>query len=289
MPWKRRKGDLTHDFPDLEFVPPGRSAWDCTLSCLAYGMRMDIAGASPDLNTWATQHGVPGSESYARLGDAAMVLWHGTSRERADKIEEHGLFHKRGVWTARHPNVPHSFCGGRSERFGTEGAVVCLVLDRNQLVEGRDFEVEPNENVVRFQHGLPPEVVEYVLVREKIRFLGSRGASSPKPWPKARFKHSLGEWRPVQQPPVRFSEFESFSTLPEYLRLCVTKLLSALNGVTPLEVLSVLHSLVDPWDSLRHRDILDSLDSLSSHTRKVGKWKVFCPTKECRRRSKPRA
>jgi len=153
-------------------------------------------------------------------------------------------------------------------------------LDRDQLVEGRDFEVNPDENVVRFQHGLPPEVVEYVLVREEIRFLGPERASSPKPWPKARFKHSFGEWIPVQQPPVRFSEFESFSTLPEYLHLCVTKLLNELDGVTPLEVFSVLHSLAEPSDSLRHGDILGLLNSLSPRTRNAGKWKVFLPTKE---------
>jgi hypothetical protein len=110
--------------------------------------------------------------------------------------------------------------------------------------------------------------------------LGTRRASSPKPWPKARFKHSSGQWRPVQQPPVRFSESESFSTLSEYLRLCVTKLLGGLNGATPLEVLSVLHSLVEPSDSLRHDEIIDLMDSLSSLTRKAGKWKVFMPNRE---------
>ncbi len=280
MPWKRNKSGLTRTFRDLEFLPHGRSGWDCTLSCLAYGMRMDMPGASPDLNAWATRHGIPASESYVQLGQSALVLWHGTSRERADRIAEHGLFHKKGLWTAHHPNVPHSFCRMRSERFGTEGAVVCLVLDRNQLTEGRDFEVEPNENVIRFHHGLPPDVVAYVLAREEIRFLGTRRASLPTPWPKARFKHSFGQWRPVRRPPVRFSESESFSTLSEYLRLCVTKLLRELNGATPLEVLSVLHSLVAPWDSLRHGDVLDVLESLSQGTRKAGKWKVFLPNRE---------
>jgi hypothetical protein len=280
MAWKRRKKVLTRSFPDLEFVPPGRSAWDCTLSCLAYGMRMDMPGAVPDLNAWATRHGVPGSESYARLRDAAMVLWHGTSRERADKIVEHGLFHKKGLWTARHPAVPHMFCRRRSEHSGTEGAVVCLVLDKSQLLEGLDYEVEPNENVVRFQHGLPPEVVEYVLVREEIRFVGTERASDLGPWPKARFKRYSGQWRPVQKAPVRFSESESFSTLTDYERLCISKLLRELNAVTPLEVLSVLFSLVDPWESLRHDDIVDMLHSMSSLIRRIGRWRVFLPNQE---------
>lgn len=280
MPWKRNKGDLAHNFPDLEFVPHGRAAWNCTLSCLAYGMRMDIPGTAPDLNAWATRHGVPGSESYARLGDAAMVLWHGTSRERAEKIAEHGLFHKKGLWAARHPNIPHALCRMRSERFGTEGAVVCLVLDGTQQVEGRDFESEGNGNVVRFYHGLPPEVVKYVLVRAGIRFVGTDQASEPKPWPGARFKHSSGQWRPVQNAPVRFSQSEAFSTLREYARLCTARLLMQLNGVTPLEVFSVLYSLVDPWDCVRHADILDLLHSLSSQVRRAGKWKIFVPDQE---------
>jgi hypothetical protein len=61
MPWKRNKSDLARDFPDFEFVPRGRSAWDCTLACLAYGMRMNMPGASLDLNAWATRHGVAAS------------------------------------------------------------------------------------------------------------------------------------------------------------------------------------------------------------------------------------
>ncbi|MDP6495821.1 MAG: hypothetical protein QGI09_10490, partial [Dehalococcoidia bacterium] len=144
----------------------------------------------------------------------------------------------------------------------------------------RDFESKGNGNVVRFHHGLPSEVVEYVLVREEIRFVGTDRASDPRPWPKARFKHSSGQWRPVQKRPVRFSESQSFSTFPEYARLCISKLLNELDGASPVEVFSVLHSLVDPWDALRHGDILDLLDSLSSRPRKAGKWKVFLPNQE---------
>ena len=86
----------------------GRSAWDCTLASLAYGMRMDIPGAWPDLDAWAARHGVEGSKSYQTLGASAVVLRHGTARERADKIAEHGLFFKKGLWTARHPTRARS-------------------------------------------------------------------------------------------------------------------------------------------------------------------------------------
>jgi hypothetical protein len=64
---------------------------------------MDIPGVKANLNDWATRHGVPGSGSYERLGPSAMVLWHGRSRERAEKIAKHGFFHNRGLWIATHP------------------------------------------------------------------------------------------------------------------------------------------------------------------------------------------
>jgi hypothetical protein len=277
MSWKRRKDNLAHKFPDLEYLPPGKSAWDCSLSSLAYGIRMDIQGVEASLNDWATRHGVSGSGSYERYGDSAMVLWHGTSRERADKIAEHGLFHKRGLWTAPHPRIPHAFCRTRSARFRTEGAVICLVLDRDQLIEGRDYEVENYSNTIRFQHGLPPRVVQYILVRDEIRYVGTERAAQTNPWVKARFKHSAGQWRPICQTPVRFSEDESFSTLNEFVRLCIAKLLHELDGVSPLETLSVLYSLVDPWEALRHDDVIDILGEISSQIRRHGRLKIFMP------------
>jgi hypothetical protein len=163
----------------------------------------------------------------------------------------------------------------RSARFGTEGAVVCIVLDQRALIEGRDYEFEGNDNIIRFHCGLPPEVVAYILVREEIRFVGAGRASVPKPWPKARFRNSSGVWIPLRRAPVRFSESESFSTLSEYLNLCIGKLLKDLNGASPLEVFSVLYSLVKPWNSLRHTDILHVLRSLAPRTRRVGKWTIF--------------
>ncbi len=275
MPWKRNKTAMAQGFPDLEFLPHGRAAWDCTLSAMAYGSRMDLTGRSPDLNAWATRHGLPACRPYSEFGESALVLWHGTSRERAEKIAEYGLFHKKGVWTAKHPKVPHAFCRMRSERFGTEGAVVCLVLDRNELVEGHDFRTEVGDNVVVFQHKLPPDVVQYVLVREEIRFVGSERAPLPQSWRKARFKHASGSWRPVQRSPVRFSESETFTTLDEFVRLCVTRLHDDLGRFCLLEALSVIYSLVEPWNCLKHRDILPFLSDIGLRHRRVGKMRVF--------------
>ena len=273
MPWRKSKSPLAQQYLDLRYIPHGRSAWDCTLSCLAFGIRMDISGASVDLNAWAARHGLFPSSLYQELADNALVLWHGTSRERAERIIEHGLFHKKGLWTAVHPRIPHSFCRSRSERFGTEGAVVCIVLDRNEITEGRDFEARGD--VIRFHHGLPPDVVQYVLLREEVRFTGDARGNNPKPWPGARFKYSAGEWCPVQTIPVRFSDSDSFSTLDEFVNLCVSRIFFELSDVTPLEVLSVLYSLVQPWDCLTHKDVINLLESVTLKRRNVGKWRLF--------------
>ena len=149
------------------------------------------------------------------------------------------------------------------------------MLDRGEVTEGQDYDVM--RDVVRFHRGLPPEVVEYVLVREEIRFTGSVRSSSPQPWPRARFKHSSGVWRPVQTVPVRFSDSHSFSTLDEFVSLCVSRILSEPSNVTPLEVFSVLHSLVQPRDCLKHGDVINLLDSMAPKRRRVGKWQLLSP------------
>lgn len=246
-----------------------------TLAASAYGVRMDIERASPDLNEWAARHGVPTSGRYAELEDHALVLWHGTGRERADKIQEHGLFHRRGLWTAQHPAIAHGFCRGRSERFGTEGAVVCIVLNRTQIEEGRDFEFENGQNVLRFYHALPPDVVEYVLVHDEIRFTGDRRAHGPAPWHRARLKKWSGEWIPIQNTPVRYSTSAHYSTLAEFTQLTLERLLETLGPITGLEMFSCLYATVTPWDALEHRRVLDLLEETCVPYRHRGGWQTF--------------
>ena len=277
MVWKRNKTDMAEECRDLKWLPRGRHGWDCTLASLAFGMRMEIPGAAADLNAWASRHGVPPSARYAELGERALVLWHGTSRERADKIAAHGLFHKRGLWTARHPMISHSYCRSRSERFGTDGAVVCIVLDQSALVEGQDFTTEGNGSILRFHHPLPPEVVEYVLTHEEVRFTGIERAAGPRPWPAVRLKHVSGCWVPVQRPPVRFLASEQFSTLGEFLILCLSRLSHELGCFSAIEVFSVLYSLVRPWDCLEHGQIMDLLSSASLQTLHRRQWTIFEP------------
>ncbi|MHC5059428.1 MAG: hypothetical protein ACYTKD_32655 [Planctomycetota bacterium] len=174
-----------------------------------------------------------------------------------------------------HPNVPHGFCRGRSERYGDEGAVVCIVVDRAELVEGRDYEAEGDTGILRFQHGLPPEVVEYVLVHDEIRFTGPERARLPAPWPGAAFKRSGGRWATAQKSPVRYAPGSSYSTPREFVALCVDRLLAGLGDVTALEVFSSVYAAVEPRDVVTHADIFQVLEERCAPARSRGRWRLF--------------
>jgi len=272
MRWRPNRRLVADGYADLEWVPHGRTGWDFTLACLAYGMRMDIERRPPDLNAWAARHGVPAAGRCAELGGDALVLWHGTTRERADRIVEHGLFHKRGLWTARHPAIPHSFCRGRSERFGGEGAVVCIVVDARDVPGEAEFETD---NVVRFHHGLPPDVVEFVLVRDEIRFTGAERSREPAPWPGESFVRREGDWTPARRSPVRYSDDLSFSTPAGLAAICLDRLLGELGEASALEVFSCIYAAVRPSEAVPHRDILALLAGSCVEGRRHGKWRTF--------------
>jgi len=255
MPWKANRPLLEAGFSDLRYLPRERCGWDATLAALAYGIRAQLERRLPDLNAWAAQHGNAASGRYQELGPEALVLWHGTSRERADRIAEHGLFHKRGLWTTTSPHLAHGFTRGRSERFGVEGAMVCLVVDRGAIAEGRDYELEGKGDILRFHHGLPVEVVEYVLVHEEVRSTGQARARRHGVWPQARFRKQGGEWVPVQKSPVRYSDGATYTTPREFARLCVLRLLAELQELAALEVFSTLYATLQPWDALSHQDL----------------------------------
>jgi hypothetical protein len=273
--WKKNKRLLAQGFRDLEYLPKARCGWDCSLASLAYGVRTDIEGRPHDLNAWAARHCIAAGARYEALGPNALVLWHGTSRERADKIAEHGLFHKKGLWTTLDPRIAHVFCRGRSARFGTEGAVVCIVLDGREFVEGRDYDCEGADNVLRFHYGLPPDVVEYVLVSDEIRFSGSERARRPSPWRRAEFEKRSGQWVPAQRPPVWYTDSASYGSVEEFAEVCVDRLLEELGEVIALEVFSTLYASVRPGDVLSHRDIFDLISRQCVPSRQRGKWQVF--------------
>jgi hypothetical protein len=208
-------------------------------------------------------------------GANALVLWHGTSRERAGKIARHGLFHKRGLWTTTNPLISHGYCRGRSERFGVEGAVVCLVLDRRELRQGVNYEVSGDGEVCMFHHGLAADVVEYVMTHDKMRFVGGERASHPVPWTRARFTHRGGAWEPVQRTPVRYSDTANYRTRREFVGLCLDRLLTEQGSVTALEAFSCLYALISPWEALSHDDVLTALGECCPVVCPRGQWQTF--------------
>ena len=276
MAWKKDKKLASQGLGDLAYLPKGRCAWDCTLASLAYGARRLLLRGSPDLNAWAARHAVPASARYAALGDRALVLWHGTSCARAEKIAAHGLFAKGGLWTTTDPFISHSYCRGRSESFATQGAVVCIVLDRDNLVDGRDCQVEGGSDILRFHRGLPPEVVEYVLTHDQICFVGRDRARQPAPWPRAKFRKRGGDWVPVQKAPVRYADGASYSTVGQFAQTCLARMLAELGSVTAVEVFSALYATVDPWDAVEHDGVLALIEeTCAPGRRKLQSFRTF--------------
>jgi hypothetical protein len=278
MPWKKNKKLAAQGLKNLAYLPKDPTGWDATLAALAFDARRKITGDEPDLNAWAARHGLPGSKRYVELGGRAAVLWHGTSRARAEKIAEHGLFSKGGLWTTKRPSIAHGFTRGRSERFATEGAMVCLVLDRTQFELGHDYSVEgPDDDIIRFHRGLPAELVEYVLMHEAVCFAGSDPIHASDAWPKGGFKKREGRWAPVQKAPVRYDDERSYSTVHEFVAICLDRLLEELGEIAAVEAFTAAYANIEPWDALEHDGVLDVLEERCAPTRHRGKMRTFRP------------
>ena len=143
------------------------------------------------------EHAAAGTE----LGRRALVLWHGTSAARAQRIRRVGLFPRKGVWATADPELTHSFCRGRADRHGAGSAVIVLLFDREDIPVA--FEPARERDTLRFRSVLPPECIEYVLWEEWLEFVGSRCSRRPRQWGVCRFKKRHGRWVPRSRPPVR--------------------------------------------------------------------------------------
>ena len=275
MEWKKNKKILSAGWRDLEYLPPGKCDWNHTLAALSFGCRKDLQGGKANLNEWATRHGVPASSRYASLGEDAIVLWHGTSRERAEKITSHGLFHKRGLWTTLSPSTAHGYCRRRSTSFDTDGAMVCIVVDPAEIEEGVDYNVEVPGNVYRFHHGLPKKCVEYILLGDQIQFTGISHVPAPSPWMRCRCHRKGGRWVPIRQIPIRFSEGQEFSSIDEFVLLCISRLLKQCGIITAVEVFSILYALLRPERVLSHVQIFALLETIALPLKRDGRWLTY--------------
>ncbi len=255
--WRKDRKLVRTGFKDLEYLPRARSAWNATLAAYAYSLRRQLAG-SADLNLWAAMHGCPPSARYEQLGEDGLVLWHGTSAVRAEKIRQFGLFHKKGVWAALEPTVAHGFTRGRSRAYQAGSAMVVLLVSETEWQNKAEY----SPTVVRFHTNVPPECVAYILWDDRIELLEPHKAEQPKPWGIARFKKDQGQWVPISRPPVRLDEGHTYSDLTAWLELSIARILGILGSASAIEIFSPLYATVRPWDALEHKQIFAALERL---------------------------
>ena len=265
MEWRKRRKIARGGWKDLAYVPRGRCQWNMTLAAQAYSLLRQRV-ARPDLNLWAAMHACPPSARYVELGPNALVLWHGTSALRAEKIRRVGLYPKKGVWATGEPMLAHSFARGRSTRFSAGSAVVVLLLDKEDIPV--EFEMASEHDTLRFRSHVGPEYIEYVLWDDRIDFAGRKKATRPRPWGVARFKKTEGTWVPRSRPPVRFDRGQSYESLQQWLELSIRRILTALGSASALEVFSSLYATIDPADALSHEMILEALEGLCPRPRR---------------------
>ena len=271
--WTPDRAMTRRGFGDLKYLPKGRCAWNMTLTALAYAsrrlVREHVERRPPlgaDLNAWALRHGAPASGRYAQLGDSAVVLWHGTSAVRAEKIREHGLVRHRGVWATTNPALAHGFARSRATAFAAGSAMVVLVLDRNAWAGQASLDTP---TIACFYVDIPPEHIEYILWDDRIEFCGAAKAPSPYASGVARFKRKSGQWAPCSKTPVRFDATEAYSDLSTWLDLSVRRLGESLGVFTAIEVFSSLYASLDPWDALTHDDVFEAITRLCRERRKL--------------------
>lgn len=69
--------------------------------------------------------------------------------------------------------MAHGYSRGRASEYKAGSATVVLLLDRREIKQGINYDLEGPE-VLRFRTGLPPENIEYILWDDRIEFLGER-------------------------------------------------------------------------------------------------------------------
>lgn len=267
-PWRRNRSMVKRGYSDLSYLPKSKTGWNGTLASLAFSQRQRHVEAA-DLNQWATMHGCPGSARYAELRGDALVLWHGTSRQRAERIREVGLFRKRGLWTTTEPRIAHGYTRGRSGQFEAGSAMIVLVLDRSEIEEGIHY-THDSPVIYRFHSGLARRHIAYILWGDQIEFCGEQRDRGCSPWGAAHFKRQGGEWLPRSQPPVRLDGEREYVDFAQWLTLSVERILQTLGQATALEVFSSLYATLDPWEALEHEQILTHLSRVAVERHVVG-------------------
>jgi len=273
LQWSKRKKLIQQGYPDLVYLPRGRSEWSMTLSATEYSASRQIV-EKPDLALWASMHGLPVSRRFLELGPRALVLWHGTSALRAEKIRKVGLFPKKGIWATAEPKLAHSFSRHRGATYSAGSAMLCLLFDRENMSVAVEPAREPE--TLRFRSPIDPEFIEYVLYDDRIDFVGGDRARRQACWGVSRFRRRGGRWATQSRPPVRLDDTYSYGSLEEWLDVSVVRILETLGSAAPIEIFSSLYATIDPWDALTHEMVFDAIERLCAKPRYGrGGFRVF--------------
>jgi hypothetical protein len=231
--------------------------WDFLHIAEAYAARQQRGGQA-SLNDFAVEHGALASARYEETKEHNLVLWHGTSLERAERILEHGFLHCKGVWMALSTSTPLQFARNRAAECEGQPAILISVIDTEVYRPGVHFDegVHP-----RFRDDVPPEVVQYLLTDRGFKYVGKGRVPRHRLPAKASFVRRGGGWAAPTQNPAVFDAQQSltYTTASEWVHLKVAAFFAEQHRATPLEVFCAVYANCRPAEAVPREDLMEWL------------------------------
>ncbi|UCC67194.1 MAG: hypothetical protein JSV79_08605 [Armatimonadota bacterium] len=223
--------------------------WDFLHIAEAYAARQQQR-ADSSLNDFAVEHGALASPLYQETKERNLVLWHGTSLERAEKILEHGFFHCKGVWMAVKTSTPLTFARNRAREFDGRPAILVSVIDLDRYREGVHFDERWGET--RFRDDVPPDVVQYLLTDREFRYVGEGRTAGYRLPVKASFVRRKRGWASPTQNPATFDARLglTYTMASEWLGLKLDRFFAEQRRATALEAFCAVYANCHPTEAI---------------------------------------
>ena len=237
-----------------ELLRGPKGKWDFLHIAEAYAARQQ-RGAESSLSDFAVEHGALASPLYEETKERNLVLWHGTSLERAERILEHGFLHCKGVWMAVRTSTPLSFARSRAREFDGRPAILVSVIDLDRYRGGEHFEERRSET--RFTDDVPPDVVQYLLTDREFRYVG-RGRMRRYELPaKPNFARRDGRWIVPTRNPATFDARLglTYTTVGEWLDLKLGRFFAEQQRATALEAFCVVYANCVPTEAIGREEV----------------------------------
>lgn len=162
---KRRRKKREHKSNPLEFELPWKETW----IAVEYQRRRK-RDANYSFQQFIAEQGLLLTDDCANL-EGKLLLWHGTTAERAQAILQDGFCRLKGTWMTENARQAHSIAHFQAKRWKGLPAILISVVDFRQLKEETDFEVEsPGVYVFRFR--VSPKVIQYLLTPDGLQMVG---------------------------------------------------------------------------------------------------------------------